>query len=156
MRGDKVILVVVPAYNESSQISKVVETVPDFVDHIVVVDDKSTDDTVAIVRGLKRAHPRLILIEHGRNQGVGGAIASGYKWARDSDVDVAVVMAGDGQMDPRLIPVLIFPITRGEADYTKGNRFHDLDGRRWDSGRCSSRGDRRDRTQRGDRPRQCP
>jgi len=121
MRGDKVISVVVPAYNESSQISKVVETVPDFVDHIVVVDDKSTDDTVAVLRGLKEAHPQLILIEHGSNQGVGGAIASGYKWARDNAVDV--VMAGDGQMDPEDLPDLVAPVIEDDVDYAKGNRF---------------------------------
>jgi glycosyltransferase involved in cell wall biosynthesis len=123
MRGNKVILVVVPAYNESSQISKVVETIPAFVDHIVVVDDKSTDDTVAVVRDLMGAHSRLILIEHGCNQGVGGAIASGYKWARDSDVDIAVVMAGDGQMDPEDLPALLAPVIEDAVDYAKGNRL---------------------------------
>jgi glycosyltransferase involved in cell wall biosynthesis len=123
MRGDKVIVVVIPAYNESSQISKVVETVPGFVDHIVVVDDKSTDDTLAVVHRLKKTHPRLILIKHLSNQGVGGAIASGYKWARDNAVDVAIVMAGDGQMDPEDLPALLAPVIEDDVDYAKGNRL---------------------------------
>ena len=76
-----------------------------------------------MVKSLKEKTSRLILIEHEKNQGVGGAIASGYKWARDHDVDMAVVMAGDGQMDPVDLPNLLNPVVDCRADYTKGNRL---------------------------------
>jgi glycosyltransferase involved in cell wall biosynthesis len=115
---------VVPAYNEETQIHLVIETMPDFVDKIVIINDKSKDRTSEVIR----AHPafgrgRIELIEHAVNQGVGGAIASGYKWARDNGYDIAVVMAGDGQMDPDDLPDLLDPIVDDVADYAKGNRL---------------------------------
>ena len=66
---------------------------------------------------------RIVLIEHEENQGVGGAIATGYSWARDYDFDMAVVMAGDGQMDPKNLPDLLDPVAEGLTDYAKGNRL---------------------------------
>jgi glycosyltransferase involved in cell wall biosynthesis len=119
----KVISVVVPCYNEEHQIHKVVETMPDFVDHIVIVDDKSKDGTAARVKELQRTHTRIVLIEHIENQGVGGAIASGYKWSRDNSVDASTVMAGDAQMDPNDLPLLLDPVVAGDVDYSKGNRL---------------------------------
>ena len=125
MLEDKTVAVVVPAYNESTLIGRVIETMPEFVDHIVVVDDCSSDDTVAVVKRYMDGEPRLHLLEHKVNQGVGGAIVTGYKWARDHGVDVTAVMAGDAQMDPADLPNIVAPVARGEADYTKGNRlFH--------------------------------
>ncbi|MEZ4979959.1 MAG: glycosyltransferase family 2 protein [Chitinophagales bacterium] len=115
--------VVVPAYNEESQIGKVVETMPDYVDHIAIVDDKSTDSTIQIVEKLITQDQRIVLIKHSENQGVGGAIASGYKWMRDNDIDAATVMAGDAQMDPKDLPALLDPIVDDIVDYTKGNRL---------------------------------
>jgi len=123
MYKEKSIVVVVPAYNEGTQIGKVIETMPDFVDKIVVVDDKSLDNTVKIVEEYKKKDDRIVLICHENNQGVGGAIATGYKWARDHDFDVAVVMAGDGQMDPEDLPAILDPVVEGKADYSKGNRL---------------------------------
>ncbi|RKX58161.1 MAG: glycosyltransferase family 2 protein [Thermodesulfobacteriota bacterium] len=123
MYQGKSIVVVVPAYNEETQIGKVIETMPDFVDKIVVVDDKSSDNTVKIVEEYKKKDDRIVLICHENNQGVGGAIATGYKWARDHDFDIAVVMAGDGQMDPNDLPAILDPVVKGEADYSKGNRL---------------------------------
>ena len=96
MYRDHTIAVVVPAYNEEMLLGRVIETMPDYVDHIVVVDDCSRDGTVETVRRyLPQLGERLLLIQHETNQGVGGAIATGYKWCRDHEVDVAVVMAGD-------------------------------------------------------------
>lgn len=115
--------VVVPAYNEETQIGKVVETMPTFVDHIVIVNDKSTDSTSKVVAELRQQDERVVLIEHDENQGVGGAIATGYKWMRDNDVDTATVMAGDAQMNPDDLPALLDPVVDGEADYSKGNRL---------------------------------
>jgi len=123
MYKDKVISVVVPAYNEETQIGMVIETMPDIVDHIVIIDDKSADKTIEKVKGYQANEPRVVLIEHAVNQGVGGAIASGYVWSRDNGVDIAVVMAGDGQMDPDNMPDLLDPVVEGIADYSKGNRL---------------------------------
>ncbi|NVB84790.1 MAG: glycosyltransferase family 2 protein [Kofleriaceae bacterium] len=113
------ICVVIPAFNESAKIAATVSTVPEFVDHIIVVDDASTDDTaLATPRS-----PRVEVVRHGENRGVGGAIATGYRRALELEADVAVVMAGDGQMDPEDLPALLEPIAAGTADYVKGNRF---------------------------------
>ena len=124
MYRDMTIAVVVPAYNEEKLIGRVIETMPDYVDKIVVVDDKSRDRTTEIVRNHQASDgDRIVLIQHERNRGVGGAIATGYKWVRDNKMDVAVVMAGDAQMDPDDLPDLLYPIVEGEVDYTKGNRL---------------------------------
>ena len=123
MFKNKSISVVVPAYNEETQIGKVIETMPDYVDKIVIVDDASPDKTVDTVKRYMDSSDRIVLIEHSNNQGVGGAIVSGYKWARDNGIDVAVVMAGDGQMDPDDLPAILKPVVNGTADYSKGNRL---------------------------------
>jgi glycosyltransferase involved in cell wall biosynthesis len=121
--GQSKIAVVVPAYNEERNIGMVIETMPDFVDHIVVVDDSSTDATVAVVEQHIRRDPRVLLIRHEKNQGPGGAMATGFSWARDNGMDVAVLMAGDGQTAPEDLPGLVAPVVRGEVDYAKGNRL---------------------------------
>ncbi|WP_449375965.1 glycosyltransferase family 2 protein [Bosea thiooxidans] len=123
MYKNKTVCVVVPCHNEETQIGKVVSTMPDLVDKIVIVDDKSKDRTVAIVEELAATNPKIVLIQHEENQGVGGAIASGYKWARDNDLDAAVVMAGDAQMDPADLPNLLDPVFDEGIDYSKGNRL---------------------------------
>ncbi len=124
MYKDKTVCTVVPAHNEEILIGKVIETMPEYVDKIIVVDDKSSDKTAEIVRGYSQQQPqRVILIEHKVNQGVGGAIATGYKWARDNKIDATVVMAGDAQMDPDDLPALLEPVVNGEVDYSKGNRL---------------------------------
>jgi glycosyltransferase involved in cell wall biosynthesis len=123
MYKNKSVCVVVPAYNESTQISKVIDTMPDFVDAIVVVDDASPDATADIVREKQAENDKIVLLVHESNQGVGGAIATGYKYARDEDYDATAVMAGDGQMDPEDLPRILDPIVEGKADYSKGNRL---------------------------------
>jgi len=123
MHKDKSICVVVPAHNESTQIGKVLSTMPDFVDKIVVVDDASKDDTVDVVRQYQNKTDRIEVIQHETNQGVGAAISTGYIWARDKTYDVTAVMAGDGQMDPLELSKVIDPVVEGSADYVKGNRL---------------------------------
>lgn len=123
MFKDKSICVVVPAYNESTQIGKVLSTMPDFVDAVVVVDDASEDDTVGIVRRYQDKMGLVEVIQHETNKGVGAAISTGYIWARDKAYDVTAVMAGDGQMDPRELSKVIDPVVTGSADYVKGNRL---------------------------------
>lgn len=122
--------VVVPAYNEENLIGQVIETMPEFVDKIMVVDDASTDKTAEVVKKYQQNQiDRLLLIQHKKNQGVGGAIVTGYKQSLNEGVDVIVVMAGDGQMDPNDLPKLIDPIISDNVDYTKGNRL--LTGKAW-------------------------
>jgi glycosyltransferase involved in cell wall biosynthesis len=120
---DKTLAVVIPAYNESKLIGRVISTMPDFVDRMIVVDDASVDGTHLEVSRLAEADPRVVLLRHDANQGVGGAIASGYKWARDHGMDMAAVMAGDGQMDPGDLPALCDLVAEEGVDYAKGNRL---------------------------------
>jgi glycosyltransferase involved in cell wall biosynthesis len=119
----KTVAVVVPAYNEEKLIARTLGTIPEMVDRVIVVDDASRDRTAEIVKETAREDPRVCLMEHGVNQGVGGAIVTGYKQARDMDMDITVVMAGDAQMDPKDLDHIVEPIATGEADYTKGNRL---------------------------------
>lgn len=130
MYKDKRIGVVIPAYNEEKLILRVLDTMPLFVDKLVVVDDHSVDGTVRAVQSYVDAQPdRVLLIAHEINQGVGGAIATGYKWCRDNNIDAAVVMAGDAQMDPDDLPALLDPVVCGDVDYSKGNRL--ISGEAW-------------------------
>lgn len=120
------VAVIVPAFNERHKIVDTVATIPAFVDHVLVIDDASHDDTSggAELAALRRGEPANVeVIRHTANRGVGGAITTGYRRALAIGADVAVVMAGDGQMDPRDLPALLAPIAAGDADYAKGNRF---------------------------------
>ena len=123
MFKSKSVCVVAPAYNEETQIGNVIETMPEYVDKIVIVDDASPDKTVEVVKQYVKTSDRIVLIEHSKNQGVGGAIVSGYKWARDNLFDITAVMAGDGQMDPEDLPRILEPVADGVADYSKANRL---------------------------------
>lgn len=124
MYRNKTVAVVVPAYNEELLIGRVIETMPDYVDYILIVDDCSRDRTGEIVQGYRQQEQRAIeLLRHETNQGVGGAIITGYKRAAELQADATVVMAGDAQMDPDDLPGLLDPIVGNECDYTKGNRL---------------------------------
>jgi glycosyltransferase involved in cell wall biosynthesis len=120
---EKTVAVVVPAYNEEKLIGKTIASIPELVDRIIVVNDASTDRTAEIIEELSKEDPRIYLIGHEVNQGVGGAIITGYKKARDLEMDISVVMAGDAQMDPRDFLNIVGPIADGRAEYTKGNRL---------------------------------
>ncbi|UCD36126.1 MAG: glycosyltransferase [Nitrospiraceae bacterium] len=123
MYSGKKISVVIPCYNEESQITKVLSSLPDYADSICVVDDASTDKTVQAVRDYASRDPRVVLISLEKNSGVGAAIAVGYKHSLQNEYDVTVVMAGDGQMDPRDFEAVAGPVAEGLVDYCKGNRF---------------------------------
>jgi len=129
MYRDKVIAIIVPAYNEEKLIGKVLQTTPTYIDHIVVVDDASSDRTGEVVKAHQEKDSRIIYLRHPTNEGVGGAIVTGYKWARDNEISISVVMAGDAQMDPRDLPNLLDPVVEGEVDYAKGNRL--FTGKAW-------------------------
>lgn len=175
MINNKTIAVVVPCYNEAKQIGQVIETMPDFVDKIVIVNDKSKDETANVVLDYINNTPfnetkvqlkdsttvpfketrynyankvsydqniiekdyftkseiantnvendRVILINHIDNGGVGAAIATGYKWCKDYNIDCTAVMAGDGQMDPNELDDICRPVIEEGVDYVKGNRL---------------------------------
>ena len=90
MLKNKSIAVVVPAYNEELLIGKVIDTMPEFVDHIVIVDDLSTDKTLSVVENLASSNSKITVLRHKTNKGVGATIATGYIWARDNSIDVTV------------------------------------------------------------------
>jgi len=115
------VAVVVPAFNEEHAVARTVRSVPGFVDHVLVVDDASHDETFR--RATRSRRRTLEVLRHERNCGVGAAIRTGYARALALGCDVAAVMAGDGQMDPADLPRLLDPIAEGRADYAKGDRF---------------------------------
>lgn len=120
------VAVVIPSYKVTRHILGVIAGIGPEVSRIYVVDDKCPDGSGAFVRA-NCQDPRVTVIEHAENQGVGGAVMSGYRAAIADGMAVIVKVDGDGQMDARLIPDFVAPIILGEADYTKGNRFFDLE-----------------------------
>jgi glycosyltransferase involved in cell wall biosynthesis len=123
MYKDLSIGVVVPAYNEEALIGITLSGIPEYIDHIYVVNDGSTDDTLNVILENQNRDPRVVVLNHESNLGVGAAIITGYKKALENEVDITVVMGGDNQMEPKYIPNLLDPIILGQADYTKGNRL---------------------------------
>ena len=120
------ITAVIPAYKVEKQIAEALARIPDYIWQIIVVDDASLDRTGEIVEQAKAKDSRIMLIKHAKNQGVGGAMLSGFKEALKIGSQVILKVDGDGQMsgyDPR---PLLEPLIRGEADYVKGNRFRDF------------------------------
>jgi glycosyltransferase involved in cell wall biosynthesis len=121
MLEGKRVAVVVPAYDEERLVGETLGGIPGFVDHVYVVDDASSDGTVAVVEGL--GDPRVAVLRHERNRGVGAAIATGYRKALEDDIDVTAVMAADNQMDSAELEALATPVARGEVEYAKANRL---------------------------------
>jgi glycosyltransferase involved in cell wall biosynthesis/ActR/RegA family two-component response regulator len=117
------ICVVIPAYNEELLIGPTLASVPDYVFRIYAVDDASTDRTPEIIREYAEKDIRIIHIRHEINAGVGASIATGYREALKEGMDIAVVMAGDNQMDPAYLPQFLDPIINRQADYAVGNRL---------------------------------
>jgi glycosyltransferase involved in cell wall biosynthesis len=121
MLEGKRVAVVVPAHNEQELIASTLQGIPGFVDRIFVVDDASTDATVE--RAQSFDDPRVEVVRHERNRGVGAAIVTGYLRALAERIDATAVMAGDNQMDPDELEELSLPVVRGELDYAKANRL---------------------------------
>lgn len=120
MYRGRYIAVVIPIHNERCFISRTIKSVPEYVDRLIVVDDSSTDGTAEEVLSL--GSPRIDLIRHERNLGVGASIVSGYRHALQIGADIAAVMDGDGQMHPEDLAGLLDAVCNG-AGYAKGNRF---------------------------------
>lgn len=123
MYKGKKIGIVVPAYNEEDLINSTLDDMPAYADMIYVTDDCSKDKTVEIIKTFALKDKRVKLIQHNKNQGVGGAIVSGFKDAIIEEMDIVAVMAGDNQMNAKYLPALLDPIIENEADFTKGNRL---------------------------------
>lgn len=115
------VAVVVPAYNEAPLIARTLTAIPAFVALVVVVDDASSDGTAEIAEAI--ADPRVTVVRHPENRGVGAAIVTGYRTAFARGAAVCAVMAGDAQMDPSDLRSVVTPVVRGEADYVKGDRL---------------------------------
>jgi len=130
MFKNKNISVVIPAYNEEKLIEKVLDTIPDWVDLIIVVDDCSKDRTVEIVQTWNETSSKMLLIQHSKNEGVGAAIATGYQASLEKGFDVTAVMAGDAQMDPEELEKIVQPVAELDIGYVKGNRL--FSGEAWD------------------------
>jgi len=120
------IVAVVPAYRVEKEIKSVLRSMPSFVKKIIVINDCSPDQTGNIVEKIAVRDDRIVLIHHEVNQGVGGAMVTGFRKALELQAQIVVKVDGDGQMDPADMPGLLAPLIRGEADYTKGNRFRDF------------------------------
>ena len=123
------IAVVIPAYRVTAHILKVIAEIGKEVSQIFVVDDACPEGSGALVSA-KCSDKRVSVLTHSENQGVGGAVVTGYRAALEGGAEIVVKIDGDGQMDPAMIPELIEPIVDGNADYTKGNRFDSLVGLR--------------------------
>lgn len=121
------IAAVIPCYKVSAHILDVVAELIGRVDTIIIVDDKCPQGSGKLVQSVYCNEPSVHVIFHDENQGVGGAVVSGYKFALEKGYDICVKLDGDGQMDPGYIEVLIAPITNKDADYTKGNRFYAIE-----------------------------
>lgn len=120
------VAVVIPSYKVRSHILDVIQGIGPEVSQIYVVDDRCPEGSGDFVQE-HCFDARVRVIRNPQNLGVGGAVMAGYRAAIEGGAEVIVKVDGDGQMDPSLIPQFIIPILAGEADYTKGNRFFDLE-----------------------------
>ncbi|MDE2606453.1 MAG: glycosyltransferase family 2 protein [Burkholderiales bacterium] len=120
------IAVVIPSYKVTRHVLSVIAAIGPEVWRIYVIDDKCPEGSGALVAEHCK-DPRVSVVYHETNQGVGGAVMTGYRSAIEEGAEVIVKIDGDGQMDPALIPSFVGPIATGEADYTKGNRFFNLE-----------------------------
>jgi glycosyltransferase involved in cell wall biosynthesis len=109
----------IPAYNEADTIGSMVEEARQYVDEMLVVDDGSTDDTVAVAE-----QAGATVIEHGTNRGYGAALKTSFSEACDRSADVLVTLDGDGQHDPSDVPKLVEAVEETDANLVIGSRFH--------------------------------
>jgi glycosyltransferase involved in cell wall biosynthesis len=119
----KTIGAVVRAYNEEKHILSVIESMPEYVDKIYVVNDASSDSTLEIIMGAAKRNSKIVPVARKIRGGAGSAAVSGLKRALQDDVDIFVMLDGDGQMDTSLINHFLDPLVFGKADYVKGSRL---------------------------------
>jgi len=125
-RSDVHVAAILPAYNVANEIGSVLRSLPPLFTTVVVVNDGSRDQTGAIAEQYAQLDHRITVVHHEANQGVGGAMLTGFKFAVEAGADICVKIDADGQMPLWLVPDLIASLLSGEADYTKGNRFRDF------------------------------
>ncbi len=123
----KKLAVVVPCYKVANEIGNVIGRIGPEISLIYCVDDACPDRSGAVLREIAAREPRVRVIEHSRNSGVGAAVLTGYAQAIRDGAEIIVKLDGDGQMAPEDIGAVVKPISWGEADYVKGNRFFDLE-----------------------------
>lgn len=116
--------VVIPCYNEEKMITQTVEKLPDYIDHVIAVNDASTDNTISVLNKLKKKHRRLIVIDNKVNQGVGGALIAGYQYAiKNTEATAIGIVAGDDQFDTSYLKAMLDDFIDKSADYVKASRF---------------------------------
>jgi glycosyltransferase involved in cell wall biosynthesis len=120
------IAIVIPSYRVEGGIQAVLMDMPCYAKHIIVVDDASPDATLEAVKVIAKKDHRISLLRHDKNQGVGGAMRTGFHKALELGAQIVVKVDGDGQMDLDHLPEMLIPLIEGRADYSKGNRFHDF------------------------------
>jgi len=118
------VAVVIPCYRVSRHVLGVIAGIGPEVTRIYAVDDACPEHSGDLIERTC-GDPRVVVLRNARNQGVGGAMITGYRAALVDGADIVVKLDGDGQMDPALVPAFVQPLQDGEADYTKGNRFFD-------------------------------
>ena len=119
------IAVVIPCYKVEQQIGKVVTELPDWISSVILVNDASPDNTGEILTKLASTSSKIIVIHHEKNQGVGGAMITGFSEAIKRNHDIVIKIDGDGQMDISYLKKMVFAISNGQYDFAKGNRFFD-------------------------------
>jgi len=120
---NKTVGVVIRAYNEEKYIDSVINSIPEYVDRIYVVNDGSTDDTLTKIANISNRNSRVIPINREIRGGAGSAAITGQERALQDGIDIIVMLDGDGQMNTRLLNHFLYPLVMGQADYAKGNRL---------------------------------
>jgi glycosyltransferase involved in cell wall biosynthesis len=126
MHEKPILAVVIPSYKAGKHLATVINGLPALIDHVIVVDDKCPQHSGDIAREMGKDDKRINVVTHEVNQGVGGAVVTGYKKAMELNCDIVIKMDADDQMDPAYLPDLIKPVAEGKAGYAKGNRFVDF------------------------------
>jgi len=119
------IAVVIPCYKVEKQIQKVVGELPDYITSIILVHDASPDKTGEILDRLSAENPKITVLHHPENQGVGGAMISGFLEAVKQNQEVVIKIDGDGQMDTSYFDKMLKAVFEEKYDFVKGNRFFD-------------------------------
>jgi len=116
--------VVIPCYNEEKMITQTIKKIPEYIDHIIAVNDASTDNTIGVLNKLKKQYSKLIVVDNKVNQGVGGALIAGYNYAIKNTKATAIgIVAGDDQFDSSYLKAMLDDFIDQSADYVKASRF---------------------------------
>ena len=116
--------VVIPCYNEEKMITQTIKKIPEYIDHIIAVNDASTDNTIGVLNKLKKQYSKLIIVDNKVNQGVGGALIAGYDYAIKNTKATAIgIVAGDDQFDSSYLKAMLDDFIDQSADYVKASRF---------------------------------